>query len=81
MADPPRWMTYEQIADDLAERIATGEYPPGSRLPSNRELAALYSVSTATIERVQIVLRERGLTVGYPGRGVFVRGDASSQGV
>ncbi|MEH0830651.1 GntR family transcriptional regulator, partial [Micromonospora sp. CPCC 205714] len=34
---PPRYR-YEQIADDLAERIASGEFPPGSKLPSRREL-------------------------------------------
>lgn len=71
---PARRMTYEQIADDLAARIASGEYPPNTKLPSNRQLAALYSVSTGTIERVHIVLRERRLTYGVPGAGVFVEG-------
>ncbi|MFG3418762.1 GntR family transcriptional regulator [Micromonospora sp. NPDC048063] len=69
---PARWLTYEQIAADLAERIARGEYAPGTRLPSTRALAELYSVSTATVERAHIVLRERGLTFGVTGRGVFV---------
>lgn len=69
---PARRLTYEQIADDLAARIASGEYPPGFILPSQPELAALYSVSRATIERVHIILRERGLTFTVPGRGVFV---------
>lgn len=71
-ARPARWLTYEQIAADLADRIARGEYVPGTRLPSNRTLAELYSVSTATIERAHILLRERGLTYGVIGRGVFV---------
>lgn len=69
---PARRLTYEQIADDLAARILAGEYPPGTRLPSQREIAALYSVSVATVEKVHIILRERGLTYGVPGRGVFV---------
>ncbi|MEU5938626.1 winged helix-turn-helix domain-containing protein [Micromonospora sp. NPDC047548] len=69
---PARWLTYEQIAADLAERIASGEYAPGTKLPSNKALAELYSVSTATIERAHIVLRERRLTYGVIGRGVFV---------
>ncbi|MGW3891548.1 GntR family transcriptional regulator [Micromonospora chokoriensis] len=33
---PPR-CRYEQIADDLAERIASGEFQPGSKLPSRRD--------------------------------------------
>ncbi len=69
---PARRMTYEQIARDLAARIESGEYPPHTRLPSNRELAALYSVSMGTIAKVQIVLRERRLTYGVPGAGVYV---------
>ncbi|MBM7083587.1 GntR family transcriptional regulator [Micromonospora sp. MMS20-R2-29] len=69
-----RRLTYEQIADDIAARIAAGEYPPHTALPSVRQLAALYSVSTGTIDKVQIVLRTRGLTYGVPGRGVFVEG-------
>lgn len=69
---PVRRMSYEQIADDIAARIASGEYPPHTALPSVRELAALYSVSTATVDKAHIVLRGRGLTYGVPGRGVFV---------
>ncbi|MFI2650221.1 winged helix-turn-helix domain-containing protein [Micromonospora fulviviridis] len=67
-------MTNEQIADDLAARIASGEYPAHTKLPSNRELAGLYSVSVGTIAQVQRRLRERGLTYGVPGAGVFVEG-------
>lgn len=57
MTPGPRWLTYIEIAEDIAARIDPGEYPPGSRLPSHRELAALYSVTTATIERAQIAFR------------------------
>lgn len=69
---PARRLTYEQIADDLAARIADGEYPPHTALPSLRELALLYSVSVPTIQKAHIILRERGLTYGVPGAGVFV---------
>ncbi|MEV4196996.1 winged helix-turn-helix domain-containing protein [Micromonospora globbae] len=71
---PARRMTYEQIADDLAARIESGEYPAHTKLPSNRELATLYSVSMGTIATVQRLLRERGLTYGVPGAGVYVEG-------
>ena len=71
---PARRMTYEQIAEDLAGRIKSGEYPPHTKLPSNRELADLYSVSVATIDKVHIWLRGRRLTYGVPGAGVYVEG-------
>ena len=35
--DRPIWL---QLSQQLARRIVTGTYPPGSRLPSVRELAA-----------------------------------------
>ncbi|MEV0608158.1 winged helix-turn-helix domain-containing protein [Polymorphospora rubra] len=60
------------IADDLHARILGGEYATGSRLPSLRELAELYSVSVSTIQRAQELLKDRGLLVGSPGRGVYV---------
>ncbi|WP_091555850.1 winged helix-turn-helix domain-containing protein [Micromonospora pattaloongensis] len=66
-------MTYEQIADDLAARIESGEYAAGAQLPSYPQLATLYSVSYATAQRAIGVLRIRGLVVGFPRRGVFVR--------
>jgi DNA-binding transcriptional regulator YhcF (GntR family) len=68
----PVKLTYRQIADDVAARIATGEYRKGAELPSYRELAELYSVSVATASRAYGLLRDRGTVVGEPGRGMFV---------
>lgn len=65
-------LTYAQIADDLAVRVAAGEYRPGQRLPSYAELASLYSVSVSTASRAVAILRDRQVVVGVPGRGVFV---------
>ncbi|GAB2951753.1 hypothetical protein GCM10027280_45180 [Micromonospora polyrhachis] len=65
-------MSSRQIADDLTARIRGGEYPPGSRLPSLRELAALYSVSVSTIQRALELTKDRGLVIGSPGRGLYV---------
>jgi GntR family transcriptional regulator len=69
----PRQLTSTEIADDIAHRIAVGEYPPDTRLPSYRELADLYSVSISTAQRVILILSARGLVEGQPGRGVFVQ--------
>lgn len=69
---PPTQMSYRQIADDLAQRIASGEYPPGSQLPSTAQLAELYSVNRSTIVRAVGLLHDRGLVVGVAGRGVYV---------
>lgn len=68
----PVKLTYREIADDLAERIRHGEYQPGADLPSYRELAELYSVSVATAARAYGLLRDRGVVIGTPGRGMSV---------
>ncbi|GIJ28111.1 hypothetical protein Vqi01_32730 [Micromonospora qiuiae] len=66
-------LSYADIAADIAARIAAGEYEPGSKLPSYSELADLYSVSVSTAARSVALLRDRGVVVGAPGRGVFVK--------
>jgi DNA-binding GntR family transcriptional regulator len=65
-------LSYAQIAEDLASRIRSGEYQPGAQLPTYQQIAALYSVSMSTAARAVALLRDRGLVVGAPGRGVFV---------
>jgi GntR family transcriptional regulator len=67
--------TTRQITEDIEERIRRGEYPPGTRLPAARELADLYGVSLSTAQRVQLLLKERGLVVGRQGDGVYVAED------
>jgi GntR family transcriptional regulator len=69
---PPERLTYRGIALDLERRIIAGEYPPGSRLPSYRELADLYSVSPTTAQAAIRELRAMRYTETVLGRGVFV---------
>ncbi|GAA2385655.1 hypothetical protein Cme02nite_72580 [Catellatospora methionotrophica] len=65
-------MTYAQIADDLAARIKGGEYAAGAKLPSYNQLGELYSVGFSTIAKAVALLRDRGVVIGAPGRGVYV---------
>lgn len=69
---PPRHQSYRDIADDIEARIRSGEYRAGQQLPSAAGFAELYSVSKSTAERALMVLRDRRLTEGSPGRGTFV---------
>ncbi|MFE0588605.1 GntR family transcriptional regulator [Micromonospora sp. NPDC050187] len=62
----------DELLGSLLHKIENGSYPPGSQLPSGRTLAAEYDVSHSTIQRAIATLRERGVLVGRPGRGVFV---------
>ncbi|MEU7570249.1 winged helix-turn-helix domain-containing protein [Micromonospora sp. NPDC049240] len=69
MPIPP---TMGELIEDLLRRIKEGEFPPGSQIPSTQQLSDHYNVSVATIHRAVARLRERGVLVGRPGRGVFV---------
>ena len=63
---------YREVANDLQARIDSGEYPPGTKIPSYAQLAKLYSVGVTTVQRAILVLQERGTLVGVQGRGVYV---------
>lgn len=63
---------YEEVAADLRRRIETGEYPPGSRLPSRAELAGMYQISDTVSDKAMWILRQLGLVETLPGVGVFV---------
>ncbi|MGW9193070.1 winged helix-turn-helix domain-containing protein [Micromonospora chersina] len=72
-------LSYTDIAADIVERIKGGEYEPGAKLPSYSQLADLYSVSFSTAARAIALLRDRGIVLGAPGRGVFVADRARGQ--
>lgn len=62
----------EQVADGLAGLIARGEWLPGARLPSVRQLAAQLSVSAFTVMAALDRLAARRLLEARPGAGHFV---------
>lgn len=64
---------YRRIAADLREAIATGEFPPGSRLPTEPELGERYGVSRNTVRLAIAALANEGVVTSTPGRGTFVR--------
>jgi GntR family uxuAB operon transcriptional repressor len=69
---------YRQIADQLAQLIAHGEYPAGARLPAERELAASFGVSRASVREAIISLEMSGLVEVRVVTGIFVRPQADT---
>ncbi|GHE31597.1 hypothetical protein GCM10017673_37930 [Streptosporangium violaceochromogenes] len=63
----------DDIAAELATQIETGEYPPGTRLPSETELRTHYGVAKLTVRAVLAKLGRWGLVDARRGGGVFVR--------
>lgn len=66
------WM---QIAQQIATRIMAGEWPPGERIPSVRELAAEIQVNPNTVARSVTFLQDQGVIVNQRGIGYFVAED------
>jgi DNA-binding FadR family transcriptional regulator len=54
---------YEQVADRLRESILSGELPPGSALPPERELSERFGVGRTTVREALRSLQTRGLAV------------------
>lgn len=63
---------YRQIADQLSELVRRGEFKPGDRLPSERDLSQQFNVSRASVREALIALEIDGLIDVRVGLGVFV---------
>ncbi|MGW0632614.1 GntR family transcriptional regulator [Streptomyces sp. NPDC002758] len=72
--DDPR-NAYEQVADDLRRKIASGALKAGQRLDGNAKMAERYGVAAMTIRHALDILRREGLIVSQQGRGTFVASD------
>src|SRR5436190_23904728 len=64
---------YQAIADQIGREIEAGRMKPGSRLPTQRDLARQLGVTLTTITRAYEEAERRGLLSGEVGRGTFVR--------
>lgn len=63
---------YQKIYNDLLEGIRVKNYPPGSRLPSEKELAEQYNVSRITSKKALEMLADQNLITRMPGKGSYV---------
>ena len=63
----------QQIADKLSAMIESGDFPPGSYLPPERELAEQFGVSRTSVREALIALEVSGLVSVRVGDGVKVR--------
>lgn len=63
---------YSQLAELLQRKLDANEYPPGSRMPTENELAEEHGVSVITVRGALKVLIENGRVERFAGKGTFV---------
>ena len=63
---------YRQIADQIRTLIRSGEFPAGSRLPPERDLAKQLGVSRPSVREALIALEVEGLVEVRIGSGIYV---------
>src|SRR5260370_36105671 len=75
---PPK---YAQVIGELRRRIESGEYPPGSLLPSEHQLSDEFQIARPTVGRALRGLRQDGGIETQQGKGSFVRGRPARAGL
>lgn len=68
---------FQQIADNLCDRILSGDFNAGDKVPSVREQAANLGVNHNTIMRTYMELQRKDIIENKRGIGFFVKDNAS----
>ncbi|MEA4847730.1 MAG: GntR family transcriptional regulator [Clostridiaceae bacterium] len=63
---------YQQLMNQIEEKITNGTYAPGERLQTESEMAKTYEVSIITVRKAISELIEKGLVDRKQGKGTFV---------
>jgi GntR family transcriptional regulator len=70
---------YQQIMEQIVQRIAVGDWPPQTPMPSIRQLATEIKVSVITVKRAYLELEREGVIVTQQGKGSWVNGTMDLQ--
>ncbi len=63
---------YQEIYNDLKEKVRTNTYPAETSLPTEQRLQEIYGVSRDTVRKALSMLTERGMIQKVQGRGSLV---------
>jgi len=64
---------HSQLTSVIKSRIEIGTYPPGARLPSEREICEEFNISRTTVRETLRQLKKEGLVHVMAGRGAFIK--------
>jgi DNA-binding FadR family transcriptional regulator len=69
----------KQLADALRAEIEGGTYPPGSKIPSYRQLRDVHHVALNTAQAAIRILAAEGVVEIRPAKGAYVRDNADGR--
>lgn len=69
------------LRQDLLDKLRTGQWAAGHRLPTERELSERYRLSRTTVRRVLAGLKEKGLITQTVGSGTYVSDGGAAGGL
>ena len=68
---PQKELKYYRLMEDLKEKILSGEFKAGDKLPSENELAYSYQISRQTVRKALSILENAGYIYAEHGKGTF----------
>lgn len=63
---------HRQVRDMILDRIQSGDWPPGTYLPSEAKLAEDYAVAVGTLRKALLDLAQEGVVLRRQGKGTVV---------
>ncbi|MCI2105988.1 MAG: GntR family transcriptional regulator [Intestinimonas sp.] len=75
----PKSPLYLQLRELLRNKIESGEYPPGTAIPSVGRLAETYGIHRLSVRSAVSALVGEGLLKAVQGKGIFVLGEKLEQ--
>ena len=70
---------YRQLLDQIRRMAASGQLPPGTELPSIRELAVQHAINPMTVSKVYTLLEAEGVLERHRGKPMTVAKPARTQ--
>src|ERR1700680_4703686 len=70
---------YLQLRDALVERIASGQWKPGTMIPNESDMAREFGVSPGTMRKALDLVEAMRLLTRRQGRGTFVNDPSSEE--
>lgn len=68
---------YRQIVDQVRRQMASGQWPPGTELPSVRAVAQQHAINPMTVSKAYSLLEAEGLLERRRGMGMVVAGQGA----